>query len=340
MSLARRTARPLYAAAGIVAALALAAGAHPATAPPVLKLDQLSVANGAVSLSGTVGAPAGASLSVNGRPLALDGSGHFSGLVDLNGASAVDVAVANPAAGQNVAFEIPLTGLLLGPGGLVPGNVLDTVEQAGATLLQPVGGFQAVGGQPLTIGGSVLDSGRLAGLTVNGTDVLKLLQPDQSFNIQVPGTTKEVTLKATDTSGVSETKSYSVSSLLGATGALSSVSAANAVGLRIAQVRYYVKGAAQTKRLRMVITVKDGRGYLVSGATILVRAKAAGRLTRRAQTKRSGVRGQAAFVLGLRRLSLGKRLVMITVARTPTAKAQQVSSVRLPSARRTAKKHH
>lgn len=335
MARPKRAARSLYAAAGIIAALTLTTSASPATVPPVLSLDQIGIANGAVVLSGAVGAPAGASLTVNGQPLGLDGSGHFSGVVDLNGASSVELGVANPVAAQTVSFEIPLTGTLLGPGGLIPANVLDTVEQAGATLLAPPGGLQSVAGQPLSIGGSVADRGHLAGLTVNGTDVLHLLQPDQSFSVQLPGTTKQVALKATDTSGVSESKIYGVSSRR-ASSRVNSVSAADAVGLRIAQVRYYVKGAARTRRLRMVVTVKDGRGYLVRGASVLVRAQAAGRLTRRAQTKPSGARGQAAFVLQLRKQSLGKRLVMVTVARTPNAEASKISSVRLPKAPRRA----
>jgi hypothetical protein len=221
---------------------------------------------------------------------------------------------------------------LAGPGGTIPGSVVDAVEQAGATLLQPAAGF--VGGQPLTVAGSVADKGQLAALAVNGTDVMRLLGPDQTFSVQVPGTTKEITLTATDKSGVSETTRYQVlSSGLLATPLGMSVAASSAVGLKIAKVRYVATGVARTKRLRMIVTVKDSRGLLVRGATIKVRSKAAGRLTRRAQTKTSSKVGQAAFVLRVKSRTLGKRLVMVTVARTPTAKAAKTTSIRLAKAR-------
>jgi hypothetical protein len=87
----------------------------------------------------------------------------------------------------------------------------------------------------------------------------------------------------------------------------------------------------------MIVTIKDSRGYLVNGASVKIRSKAAGRLTRRSQLKRSGIRGQAAFVLKVRPRSLGKRLVMVTVARTPTARASKTTSVRLRKSRKTAR---
>jgi hypothetical protein len=153
----------------------------------------------------------------------------------------------------------------------------------------------------------------------------------------VPGTTKEITLSATDTHGISETTHYKVLDASGllATQAGTSVDASSAVGLKIAKVRYVAKGVARTKRLQMIVTVKDSHGYLVRGAKIKIRSKAAGRLIRRAQTKASSKVGQAAFVLRVKPQRLGKRLVMVTVARTPTAKAAKTTSIRLAKARRS-----
>jgi hypothetical protein len=87
----------------------------------------------------------------------------------------------------------------------------------------------------------------------------------------------------------------------------------------------------------MIVTVKDSRGLLVSGAKIKIRSKAAGRLTRRAQIKASSKTGQAAFVLHVKPRILGKRLVMVPVARTPIAKAAKTTSIRLAKARSTRK---
>jgi hypothetical protein len=115
------------------------------------------------------------------------------------------------------------------------------------------------------------------------------------------------------------------------------VTASSAVGLKIAKVRYVATGVAKTRRLRMIVTVKDSRGLLVSGAKIKIRSKAAGRLTRRAQIKASSKTGQAAFVLRVKPRILGRRLVMVTVARTPIAKAAKTTSIRLAKARSTRK---
>jgi hypothetical protein len=334
----RRKARAYAVLGALATALALVPGARPGSIPQLLTLGPVTVLNGTAIVSGTVGGSgAGSQISLNGQALNLDAAGHFAGVINLDGASSLDFAVGN-STGQLVDFTVPLA--LAGPGGIIPGSVVDAVEQAGAKLLQPVGGF--VGGQPLAVAGSVADKGQLASLAVNGTDVMHLLGSDQSFTVPIPGTTKEITLSATDTRGVTETTHYKV---LDATGLLAtplgtSVAAANAVGLKITKVRYYTKGVTKTKRVRMVVTVKDRRGYLVRGAKITIRSKAAGRLTRRSQAKTSTKVGQASFVLRVKSRTLGKRLVMVTVARTPTAKAAKTTSVRLAKARQSKKHRH
>jgi hypothetical protein len=322
--------------AAVATGFVLVAGARSVDAPQLLTLNPIVVANGTAAVSGSVGgAGARAQLTVNGHPLSLDATGGFAGVVALDGASSLELAVATPATGERVVFEIPLTAALLGPGGVIPGNVIDAVEQAGAKLLEPVGGFRTIAGEPLTVSGTVLDRDQLVGLSVNGKDVLGLLGPDQSFTIQLPGTTKEITLTVEDAEGVTDTTYYRVlePTTVLRTRAGDSIAASQATGLRIAKVRYSTRGLVRTKRVRMIVTVKDSRGYLVRGAKITVRSKAAGRLTRRSQAKRSGRTGQAGFVLRVRPRMLGKRLVMVTVARTPTAKASKVSSVRLAARR-------
>jgi hypothetical protein len=316
-------------------ALALVPGARPDSIPQLLTLGPVTVLNGTAVVSGTVGgAGADSHLTVNGHALGLDAAGNFAGVVSLDGASALDFSIGN-SSGNAVDLTVPLA--LAGPGGIIPAGIVDAVEQAGATLLEPAGGF--VGGQPLTVAGSVADKGQLAALAVNGTDVMRLLGPDQSFTVPIPGTTKEITLTATGKSGVSETTHYQVlGAAAGVTPLGSYVSASGAVGLKIAKIRFVAKGVARTRRLRMIVTVKDTRGLLVRGAKIKIRSKAAGRLTRRAQTKTSTKLGQAAFVLRVKPRILGKRLVMVTVASTPSAKAAKTASIRLAKARR-AKKH-
>lgn len=314
----------LAAVGGMLGTLVLvgAPRARPAAPPPLLTLQPVTVANGTAIVAGNVnGAGAGAQLTVNGTPLGIDASGNFTGIVNLAGASAIDLALASPTTGNtNVAFQIPVTG------SIIPGNVLDTVEQA-------LSGLQITNGPPVTVSGSVLNGGDLAGLSVNGKDVLGSLGADHLLSFQVPGSSKEVTVTATDKSGVSETTSSSISTreLQARTQA---IAAKDAIGLRIASVRYYVRHIAQTKRVRMVVTIKDRRGYLVRGAKITVRAAQSGRLIRRAQTKPTGRLGQAGFLLRLRPSAFGKRLVMVTVGKTPSAKASKKTSVKVPKLKR------
>src|SRR5205807_9415067 len=240
-----RRARALGAAAAILMlVLVLAPGARPASAPPLVELQSVTIANGAATISGTLGpTAAGAEVTVNGHPLSLDSSGHFAGVVQLGGASSLDLGVANSVSGEHTHFTIPLTDSLAGVGA-IPGDVLSAVQHAGASLVQPAGGFSIVDGKPLVIGGGVADGSGLAGLTVNGVDALALLKPDQSFTLTLPGTTKAVTLTTTDTGGISETRSFSVlqhSTLLRTSKGIS-VAASGALGVRIAQVRYLTKG--------------------------------------------------------------------------------------------------
>ena len=198
---------------------------------------------------------------MNGHPLGVDATGAFSGSVDLNGASSITLGLSSPTGGQTV-FTIPLN--LAGVDGVIPAGVLDSIQQAGVTLLKPVSGDN---GSLLTVGGAVLDKGQLAGLTANGKDILGALGKDGSFIVQLPGTTKVVTVTATDTHGTSETIVSGVAQNQLTAG---TTVAASAVGIRIFKVRFFKKNALRTHRMRMVVTVKDRRGFLIRGAKITV----------------------------------------------------------------------
>jgi hypothetical protein len=310
-------------------ALVVTPRATPASTP-LLVLGPITIANGTAYLAGAVDSrAAGGTLTVNGRPLGIDATGNFAGSVSLNGASAVSIALSDAGSNQAIAFEILLTGALLGPGGVIPAGVLNSLEQAGVSLLTPVGAAN----ERLTVSGSVLERSQLATLSLNGIDVLGALAPDDSFSVRLPATTKTVTLAATDRQGNSETIGAGVShASLGET----SVSAAAAVGLRIVKVRVYKQNALRRHRVRMVVTVKDRRGRLVRGAKISVRSTKAGRLVRRPRDTVSGRKGRATFVLRLREAALGKRLVVVTVAKTPRATAKKTNGISLPPSRHKA----
>jgi hypothetical protein len=304
--------------------LAFAAQSAPAEViGPAVVLGPTTVVNGVAIVSGSVGVTnSNAAVTINGRSMDVDAVGHFAGVVDLGGQSSLTIGVVNPVTGKEATTTIPLTTDIVGPGGVISPTVLDNLERAAVELIEPAGGF-VTDGLPFTVGGNVGDPDSLSSLTVNGEDVLGSLDSNRSFSIQVPGTLKEIQLSATDRQGTIQT--FSVSTRAGKT-----VSAANAVGLRIAKVRYIVKNVNRTKRLRMIVTIKDSRGLLVRGASVRVRSARAMRLVGNPRVKKTNKVGQAAFLLRAHNLAFGKRLVMVTLAQTPKAKAKASSSVRLP----------
>jgi Holliday junction resolvase-like predicted endonuclease len=85
--------------------------------------------------------------------------------------------------------------------------------------------------------------------------------------------------------------------------------------------------------MRMVVTVKDRRGLLIRGAKISVRSTKAGRLSKRPKMHLSGRQGRATFTLRLRKTAFGKRLIVVTLAKTPKAKATKRSAVAVPRAK-------
>lgn len=322
--------------AGVVAALAMLAVTTP-SAPgevlsPAITVGPMKVANGTATVAGSLGAPSsGVQLWINGQPLAIDAAGNFSGAVNLNGQSYLTFRIGN-SAGEVTSVSIPLTSNIVGPGGVISPDVLSALKKAAVSILKPLKGFRIEDELPLRIEGSVGDRGSLASLTINGKDVLGFLGADRVFSVLVPGTTKEVTVTATDTQGVSQTSTVPVlhTTSMFTTPAGRSVAAAGALGVRIAKIRYITKNVRRTKRLRVVVTVKDRRGLLIRNASVSVRSRYARRIVRNPRAKKTNRVGQAAFLLRARNRAFGKRLVILAVAKTPTAKASKASSVRIP----------
>jgi hypothetical protein len=177
------------------------------------------------------------------------------------------------------------------------------------------------------VNGSFLDGSQLVSLNVNGVDALSLVQGD-TFTVPLPGDTGQVQVDASGANGTSEVINAPVFRPF----STNTVSARNAVGIRIAKIRYIRKGVARTHRIRMIVTVRDQRGRLIRGATIRVTAKGH-KLARRPKATRSGSKGRATIALRVKPSAYGKRLVTVTVAKTPHAKARKRSSVRVPAKR-------
>lgn len=304
------------AAIAVLATLALVPAAAPAPTP-LVTLGPITVLNGTAVVAGTLGPQAsGVVLTVNGRPVSIKASGAFAGTIDLKGADTIVLALSRPATGVVIKLRIPLLGRTV-----IPGSVLDALMRAGISILQPV----VKPGQPVVVNGSVSDGSQLVALTVNGVDVMTLLHGG-SFTVPLPGDTGQVQVDASGANGTTETINAPVFRPF----STSTVSARNALGIRIAKIRYIRKGALRTHRMRMIVTVRDVRGRLIRGAIIRVTAKGH-KLAKRPRATRSGPRGRATIGLRLRGSAYGKRLVTVTLAKTPRAKAHKTTSVRVPA---------
>jgi hypothetical protein len=325
----------LAAAVAALTVLALTPSAPAEIVKPLVTLGPTTILNGVATVSGTLGPESsGAELTVNGQRLAVDAVGRFAGAVNLNGQSALTFSLKNPTTGRESTTTIPLSTNILGPGGILGPGILDALEQAAVALTEPIGGLNT-DGLPIRIEGSVGDPASLASLKLNGQELLGSLDGNRGFSLELPGTTKVITLTATDRQGVYQT--YTVpTSPTAATGTARTVAAAAANGVKIAKIRYITKSVRRTKRLRMVVTVKDRQGRLIRNAVISVRSKYARRLVRNPRVKKTNKVGQAAFLMKARNRAFGKRLVMVTLAKTPSAKASKATSVRIPKLRKAA----
>ncbi len=285
---------------------------------PLVTLGNITVANGTAAVTGTLGSQAaGSTVTVNGHPLAVNTSGTFSGTADLNGAQAIDLGISKPATGIGTHFQIPVQGQTL-----IPGSAIDSLTQAGLSVLQPT----VAPGQPVTVSGSVADGSRLVGLGVNGVDALGQAQQGGSFIVPLPADTGEIQVTASGVNGTTEVINAPVFRPF----STSTVSARDAVGIRIAKIRYIRKGVLRTHRIRMIVTVRDARGRLIRGATIRVTANGH-KLAKQPRATRSGSKGRATIALRVASSAYGKRLVTVTVAKTPHAKAMKRTAVRVPA---------
>lgn len=319
---------------GFVVMLLPAAAATADALQPVT-LGPIVVANGTVTaVAGGNDSLQNATVTVNGQPATVNAAGAIVANVDLTGQSTLTIAATDPATGETTTTAVPLS--LMGPGGIIPASVFDQLQSAGVTVNVPPAGFVGLPGEPVQVSGGVADKGKLAGLTVNGTDALSLLQPDGTFAVPVPGTGKTVVVGATDSQGASEASSYKIARV-----SATSVAATAAVGVRIAKVGYATKGVRAHKRIRVTLTVKDKRGLLVRGAKVAIRAaKFQHRLlVRRPAARRTNKAGKATFTLRLRaaRFTRHRKLHTVSTATTASAKTSRATSIRLPRLAKTAR---
>jgi hypothetical protein len=321
---------------GCAVALLTAAAAAADPVQPVI-VGSVTVANGTVTAVGTGGGSLqNATVTVNGQPASVKADGTIVAHVDLTGKSTLTIAATYPATGETTTTTIPVS--LIGPGGIIPASVLNDLKNAGVTVNVPPGGFTALPGTPLRVSGSVADKDTLAGLTVNGTDAMSLLQPNGTFAVSVPGTNKTVVVTATDKEGAAESTGFKIRSATATT----SVAAVAADGVRIVKVGYATKGIKAHNRIRVTLTVKDTQGRFIQGAKVGIRAaRFQHRLVVHTPTaKFTNKSGKVTFTLRLRaaRFTHRRRLHTVATAATPSARTIRSTSIRLPKLATTAKR--
>ena len=320
----------------VLATLAVAlAGAQSARAisAPVL-IDAVSVEDGVAVVTGFVEAEL---LEVNGQIVEVAENGAFSAPIDLAQNALVLEVLNSP--DETVTIFVPID-VLLATGGE---GVLNDLVDAGISIDRPADGFRIVDGEMPVVEGSVLDDSNLEALEANGIDVLDDLGDDRLFSIDLgssrtsSSTSREtVTFVARDRRGVTQTSTFKATSVTStiATRAGTSVSAAGARGVVISKLALDSRFLRSAKQFRVLVTVKDRRGYLIRGASLRLQATpsmhVANGALRAAFTNRVG---KARFVFRLEASAFkGGLLTIAARASTPKSTATRKVALRLPAA--------
>ena len=301
---------------------------------PVL-INGVTVEDGVAMVTGVVDAEV---VEVNGVLVSVGENGAFTAPIDLSADALVLKVLESPS--EVVTISIP-TDVLLATGGE---GVLNNLAAAGISVIAPVEGFQVIDSQMPLVEGRVLNASSLSALTVNGVNVLGRLGEDGLFSIDLgssrSSTTREtVTVTATDRRGVSQTSTFRTSRVTStiATRAGTSVSAAGAQGIVITRIAVDKRFLKAAKFVRLVVTVKDRRGYVIRGASLRLRAMPSKHMANGAL--RAGFTnrvGKARFGFRLRTSALAgpgpKFLTIATRAATPKSSATKKVTLRLPVA--------
>jgi hypothetical protein len=325
---------------------------------PLISLGSISVGAGTVSVTGVVNATVGADVkvSVNAAPISIGVNGSFSATVKLDGGAAIVIKAGDRASGRTDKITIPASAV---PPGGAAADALAQLEVDAVTLVIPADGLTIVDGVDISARVRVRAIVGIAGLTLNGVDVLGKLRIGNSSSSSGPssqsgnpgattppastsppcrhtaaakivGSSKAVNLTVTATNGASQTTTVPVKRVRSVVriGRLRSISAFGARGIHITAVRFDTTRFARTHRLAVVVFVRDRRNYLVRDAVVMLqptlhRASIAGSVA-----GMSNMVGRARFTVGAAAHVSG-RLYLTAVARTPLASTRVTVSVSL-----------
>jgi hypothetical protein len=318
----------------VLGALAVALGgaqSAEAISVPVL-IDAVTIEDGVAVLTGTVDA---AIVEINGQIVEVGENGAFSAPIDLS--QNVVVLEVLRSSDETVTVLVPID-MLLANGGE---GILNDLVDAGISIDRPLDGFEVVDGEMPVVEGRVLDEDNLEALEVNGVDALARLGDDGLFSIDLGSSRstaprETVTIVATDRRGVSQTSTFKTTTVKSAiaTRAGTSVSAAGARGVVISRIALDKRLLKATKHVRMLVTIKDRRGFLIRGASLRIVAMPARYVANGAHRAGFTSRlGTAQFAFRLKASAFqGGLLTIAARASTPKATATKKVALRLPAA--------
>ena len=189
----------------LLLAAVVAGGAQAAKVEAPIVIDAVTIGDGVAVVTGAVDATA--QLEVNGQLVDVSDDGGFVTSVDLDSDALVLSLI--EAQSESVTLRIPIEALVANGGD----GVLNDLVDAGVSVDVPVDGFTVVDGQWAPVAGRLIDDSRLASLTINGVDALERVGPMGGFSVQLPWSQSppsQLTVVATDHSGVSQTTTYRV----------------------------------------------------------------------------------------------------------------------------------
>jgi hypothetical protein len=345
---------------------------------PLISLGGISVTNGVAAVTGVVNAAVDAGtgiaakveVTVDANPIAVAVNGQFSAKVDVSARAKIVVQASN-GSGQSSTISIPTSAI---PANGTPADALAQLNADAIVLLQPPDGFASIDGLSVDAAVHVKAVVGIAGLDLNGVNVLAKLKvgssskskpsssgsgsgstpapPSQakpgtsapppttapasrpikhSTSTSVSGHSKTVALTVTGTNGASQTTTVKVKQISSVirVGRMLSISAFGARGIRITGVRFDTSRVIGSHRLGVTVTVRDRRNYLVRDATVMLVPTTHRMSVRGSLAGMSGMLGTARFTVPVASATLGHRLYLTVVARTPRASARVTRSVAL-----------
>ncbi len=342
---------------------------------PLISLGGVSVTNGVAAVTGVVNAAVDAGdaaaakveVTVNANPIAVAVDGQFSAKVDVSARAKIVVRASN-GSGQSSTISIPTSAI---PADGTPADALAQLNADAIVLLQPPDGFTSIDGLSVDAAVHVKAVVGIAGLDLNGVDVLARLRvgsaskskppasgsrsgsssspPSQvnpgtsappptttgkspikhTTSTAVSGHSKTVALTVTGTNGASQTTTVEVKQISSVirVGRMLSISAFGARSIRITAVPFDTSRVVGSHRLGVSVTVRDRRNYLVRDAVVMLVPTTHRSSLHGSFAGMSGTLGTARFKVPVASATLGRRLYMTVVARTPRASARVTRSV-------------